>query len=199
MSADGVGAAIAAALLRCEELRAERPGVRVRIHTLFGDGEGLAIVARFAARYPAQSDAQYGKGVRQIPWADLDRRSPELVGLVEEAAREVEEAVASAPPPPPRSDNDAREGEGYEALCDKFGETFGAMARQLFEADYGTRMLTKADVLECVAQGAVRVAAVAAFGCGMPSDDLKALGASELGRFATAYAGGERPFWMPLQ
>src|SRR5262245_44101043 len=98
-NACSVGEAIAAALVRAEQLRQASPRhPRVRIVTA-ADGEqpGLTITARIAARNNEELAAQENLGRRQIPFSELDARAIDLVALVEDAVREVEQAVKSAP------------------------------------------------------------------------------------------------------
>jgi hypothetical protein len=96
-----VGAAIAAALERGEQLRKASPRrPRVRIMTVFGDDHsGLTVNARIAARTDEELMAQQNVGTRRILWADLDVRAAELVTLVDEVVSEVETAIRDAPVP----------------------------------------------------------------------------------------------------
>lgn len=96
-----VGMAIQAALLRAKELEnASARRLTIRLATRWGDdlGDGLTIQAGIAAKTPAEMEARmaaqdHGLGIRTIPWAELDARAGELVGLVEALAREAELAI----------------------------------------------------------------------------------------------------------
>ena len=103
-NAPSVGEALSLAMARAAELRDASPRrVRVRFLTRFGDlPDGLTIQATISPRTIPESEAQLGKGVRHIPFCELDARAGQLSQLVDDAAAEVEAAVAAAPCPAKR-------------------------------------------------------------------------------------------------
>jgi hypothetical protein len=160
-----VGAAIAAALDRAEELRrlSDRPP-RVRIMTIFGDDRsGLTINARIAARTPAESWAQEGLGTRCIPWDELDQRADELVSLVDATVGEVTLAVRNAPASlrPSRSESDGDLGV-FEALVDELGRSLTQTALAVLR-DPRARSASRRLGSEATMVAALKLAALAAF------------------------------------
>ncbi|WP_158816043.1 hypothetical protein [Methylocapsa sp. S129] len=175
-SSISVGAAIAAALERGEQLRkgsARKP--RVRIMTVFGyDQSGLTVSARIAARTNEELMAQQNLGARRIPWADLDGRAAELVTLVDEVVSEVETAVKNAAPPPGRpsrteSDMDLA---AYEAVKDASYEALTRSAMvSLQNAD--TKRLSVGAASEATMIAALKLAALAALSGRIAPDDVQ--------------------------
>lgn len=161
-----VGSGLDAAMKRAEELQAASTRrLRVRFMTQHADDRtGLAVVATIAARTGPELEAQQGKGVRRIAWSELDARAGELIGLVEEAVSEVENAVRSAPSASPRPSQGEAEfdSESYEALIDMTYQALTEAARPL--AGQARSTLSAGAVAEAIAVGAVRVAALAAMG-----------------------------------
>jgi hypothetical protein len=91
-----VGLSIKAALERAEQHESlSRRKLRVRVTFQFGEGhhaDGLVIAARFAARNEAELTAQDNcRAV--VPYADLDARAGELVGIVDAMVRRAEIAM----------------------------------------------------------------------------------------------------------
>ncbi|MFC5342872.1 hypothetical protein ACETK8_20260 (plasmid) [Brevundimonas staleyi] len=169
-----VGLALNAAMTRAEELRAstERK-VRVRLMPQWGDDrENLTIVARIAARTGPELEVQGDKGVRKVLWGDLDARAGELVGLVEAAAAEIEEAVRTAPPPPPRPSL----GEGdfdSEAFLRLVETSYETLARDAGPLMATAPTLSPAATAEAVVLGAMKVVALAALGGRIEGADLE--------------------------
>jgi len=194
--AGSVGAGLSRALARADELkRSSGRRVRVRILTQYGDLDpGVIVVAHIAAKTGPELEAQIGKGVRYVPLADLDARAHQLPDLVDEAAAEIEAAVAAAPPPPLRPS--LREGDfdtqAYEDLIER---TYRAM-RQVGDAlaKTSTEDLSPSGVAEAVALGALKVAALAAIGGRMELSDLIDMLKSETRglREAASELGGAR-------
>jgi hypothetical protein len=161
-----VGEGLSRAIARAEELRLSSPRrVRVRIVTKHGDLDpGMIVVANIASRTGPELEAQIGKGVRYVPLAELDARAHELPSLVDEAAAEIEAAVAGAPPPPKRPSE--RKGDfdvgAYEDLIESsyraMVEANGALAAK------SVASLSTGGVAEAVAAGALKVAALSAIG-----------------------------------
>ncbi|WP_394760718.1 hypothetical protein [Phenylobacterium sp.] len=124
-----VGDAMAQAIARVDELRAASPRrVRVRLTTHFGDLEpGLIISARIASKSNPELEAQNDLGVRHVAFNELDARAGELVGLVKEAAAEIEAAVANAPPPGPRSSAELKDMHVTALYEDTIAATYEAI------------------------------------------------------------------------
>lgn len=173
-AAQSVGQAISRAMARAEELReASNRRVRVRFLTRFGDFEdGLTIHAAISPKTIPEGEVQLGKGVRHIPFEDLDARAGELCQLVEEAAAEVEAAVASAPPPAKRP-SDVEEGFA--------GEAFEALVRDAYKAmleitgplaKKASAHLSSPGLGEALALAALQVAALSAVGGRLELDEL---------------------------
>lgn len=160
-----VGRAIATALDRAEQLRRlpDRPA-RVRIMTVFGDDRsGLTINASIAARSPAELRAQEGLGTRCIPWAELDARAGEIVGLVDEVVREVTLAVRDAPATqrPSHSETDV-DIEGFDELVDELRVTLTGVAMAVLESRRKTNSLSPPLGSEATMLAALKLAAFAA-------------------------------------
>lgn len=161
-------------MARAEELReTSSRRVRVRFLTRFGDFEdGLTIHAAISPRTIPEGEVQLGKGVRHIPFDDLDARAGELCQLVDEAAAEVEAAVAAAPPPA------ARPSEIEEAFA---GEAFDELVREAYRqmlevtgplAKKASARLSSAGLGEALALAALQVAALSAVGGRLELDEL---------------------------
>jgi len=171
-----VGAAIAAALERGEQLRrASTRKPRVRIMTVFGDDHsGLTVNARIAARTDAELMAQQNVGTRRIPWADLDVRAAELVTLVDEVVSEVETAIRDAPvraghASKTESDLDL---EAYEAVTEACYEGLTKSALDLLATSSAKRLSQKA-ASEATMIAALKLAALAAFSGGIAPDEVQ--------------------------
>ena len=64
----------------------------------YGDDDScLTIVAHVAAHSAAELEAQAGKGVRRVPWRELDERATELEALVDEVFAEIDASVNVTP------------------------------------------------------------------------------------------------------
>lgn len=91
-----VGAALKAASERAIAHEQMCPRMmRVRLMTHWGDYRGgLTIAVSIAVRAPAEAEIfNAGKNMvtRVVPWDDLDARAGELVALIDECVREVEQ------------------------------------------------------------------------------------------------------------
>lgn len=169
-----VGEGLSRAMARADELRESSPRkVRVRIVTRFGDlAPGVIVVASIAWKTGPELEAQSGKGVRYVPLAELDARAHELASLVDEAAAEVEAAVAAAPAPSlrPSQQEDAFDIEAYEdlirrahlAMLDATGPLVRGSVSQLSSAGVG----------EALAMAALQVASLSAVGGRIELADL---------------------------
>jgi hypothetical protein len=171
-----VGAAIAAALERGEQLRkASTRKPRVRIMTVFGDDHsGLTVNARIASRTDEELMAQQNVGTRRIPWADLDVRAAELVTLVDEVVSEVETAIRDASVPAGRvtkteSDLDL---EAYEAVTEACYEVLTKSALDLLATSSAKRLSQKA-ASEATMIAALKLAALAAFSGSIAPDEVQ--------------------------
>jgi hypothetical protein len=161
-----VGDGLSRAMARADELRQSSPRrVRVRIVTRHGDLDpGVIVVANIAAKTGPELEAQMGKGVRHVPLAELDARAHELPDLVDEAAAEIEAAVASAPPPParPSQREDDFDVGAYEDLIERsyraMLESSGSLAAKSVAG------LSTSGVAEAIAAAALKVAALSAVG-----------------------------------
>jgi hypothetical protein len=169
-----VGEGLSRAIVRAEELRLSSPRrVRVRIVTKHGDLDpGVIVVANIASRTGPELEAQMGKGVRYVPLAELDARAHELPSLVDEAAAEIEAAVAGAPPPPkrPSEREDDFDVDAYEDLIESsyraMVEASGSLATR------SVASFSAGGVAEAVAAGALKVAALSAIGGRIEFNDL---------------------------
>jgi hypothetical protein len=94
-----VGDAIAAALARAKAHEAlSTRKLRVRFLFAYGNDDScLTMVAHIAAHNAAELEAQAGKGVRRVPWAELDERANELEALVDEIVAEIDASVNITP------------------------------------------------------------------------------------------------------
>lgn len=169
-----VGEGLSRAIVRAEELRRSSPRrIRVRIVTRHGDLDpSVIVVANIASKTGPELEAQMGKGVRYVPLAELDARAHELAKLVDEAAAEIEAAVASAPPPPkrPSQGDDGFDMGAYEDLVESsyraMLEASGSLAAR------SVASLSTAGTSEAVATGALKVAALSAIGGRIEFSDL---------------------------
>jgi hypothetical protein len=170
-----VGAAIAAALERGEQLRkASTRKPRVRIMTVFGDDHsGLIVNARIAARTDEELMAQQNVGTRRILWADLDVRAAELVTLVDEVV-EVETAIKDAPVPAghARKTESDLDLEAYEAVTEACYEGLTKSAQDLLATSSAKRLSQKA-ASEATMIAALKLAALAAFSGGIAPDEMQ--------------------------
>ena len=169
-----VGEAIAAALVRAEQLRAASPRhPRVRIATMSGDGEaGLTITARIAARNDEELVAQENRGTRRIPFSELDARAVELVALVEEAVGEVEWAVNNAPAPqqrPTQAEAHLDE-EVFERFTEACAKALTEEATALLKSPIA-RSLSRGVAGEAMMSAALRLAALAAYSAQITLED----------------------------
>jgi hypothetical protein len=165
-----------AAMARAAELRA-RSARKVRVRILPGDldGEpGLVIRANIAARHTAELEAQEGKGVRLVRWAELDARAADLIAVVEEVVAEIEAAIASAPsatPRPSKTETDFDE-DAYEALTTSIYEGMAKASLAMRDGPAG-RGLSSAMVLEASMCGALKMAALAAVAVGLDEREVQ--------------------------
>jgi hypothetical protein len=168
-----VGAGFALAMDRAQELRATSPWrPRIRLLSQFGDHpSGLTIVARIPSQRGAELEAQSGKGVRHMPWSELDARAGELVELVDEAFAEVlaaVEAVGEAHPRPSTAED--LHVEAYEMLQEKAErevlETCDALVRGFVPH------LSTAAAGEACAGAALRAAILCGIAAGLDQPDL---------------------------
>lgn len=169
-----VGAGLSRAMARAEELRQSSPRrIRVRIVTRHGDLDpGVIVVANIASRTGPELEAQMGKGVRYVPLAELDARAHELPNLVDEAAAEIEAAVAAAPPPPKRP-SEREDGFDIGAYEDLIESSYRAMLDASGSlAARSVASLSTAGVAEALAAGALKVAALSAVGGRIELSDL---------------------------
>jgi hypothetical protein len=163
-----VGAAIAHARARAAERRAASPRkLRVRILTEWGDladgGDGLVIVARIPARVDQELTAQEGLGVRRVAWSELDDRAGELVDLVDQAADEIEAAVAACPAPIARPSQDGgADGAPFGDFTSDAAKLLSEAARQALDSD-DARVLGRPAAIEGLMLAALELAALAAF------------------------------------
>ena len=143
-----VGEAIAAALIRAEQLRQASPRhPRVRIATAAGDEpSALTITARIAARTDEELSAQQNLRMRRIPFSELDARAGELVALVEDAGGEVEQAV-----------------KGFEGFAEACAKALTEEATALLKSPIA-RTLPLGVAGEAMMKAALRLAALAAYG-----------------------------------
>lgn len=170
-----VGAAIAAALDRAEQLRSlsDRPP-RVRIMTVFGDDRsGLTIHASIRSNTPAELRAQQGLGTRCIPWDELDARAGEIVGLVDAVVGEVPLAVKNAPQTdqPSRSEGDVGMGK-FDSLIDQLGRTLTHSAMTVLKENQNPRMPRDLGS-EATMVAALKLAALAAFTANIGANDAQ--------------------------
>ncbi|HQS46678.1 MAG: hypothetical protein B7Y12_05335 [Rhizobiales bacterium 24-66-13] len=174
-SSTSVGAAIAAALDRAEQLRShgDRPA-RVRIMTIFGDDRsGLTIHASIRSNTPAELRAQQGLGVRCIPWDELDARAGEIVGLVDAVVGEVTLAVKNAPQThrPSRSKSDV-EMDKFGSLIDHLGRTLTHSVMAVLRDSQIPKV--PSDVgSEATMVAALKLAALAAFTANIGANDAQ--------------------------
>jgi hypothetical protein len=171
-----VGSAIKAALARAEFHRSSSSRrLHVRLMTQWGDDcSGLTINAHITVRNNQELAAQEGKGVRRIPWDELDVRADELVCLVDEAVAEVEIAVQSAPVPlprPSRSEDDF-EIDSFDGLIQETYRTITQASSALLKTDHARRLSANA-VCEATMCGALNLAALAAYAGGFGPDDVQ--------------------------
>ena len=105
-----------------------------------------------------------GKGVRYVPLAELDARAHELPSLVEEAAAEIEAAVAAAEAAPkrPSEREDDFDIGAYEDLIE--GSYRAMLYASSSLAARSVASLSTAGVAEALAAGALKVAALSAVG-----------------------------------
>jgi hypothetical protein len=102
--------------------------------------------------------------VRHVPLAELDARAHELPDLVDEAAAEIEAAVAAAPPPParPSQREDDFDVGAYEDLIERsyraMLESSGSLAAKSVAG------LSTSGVADALAVAALKVAALSAVG-----------------------------------
>ena len=171
---ESVGQAIARAMARAAELReTSARRVRVRFLTRFGDFEdGLTIHAAISPKTISEGEAQLGKGVRHVRFEDLDARAGELGQLVDEAAAEVEAAVATAPAPILRPSQ--REGEFATAA---FEDLVRGSHMAMLDATQplmrsASVHLSSAGLGEAIALAALQVAALSALGGRIELDEL---------------------------
>jgi hypothetical protein len=169
-----VGAAIKAALARAEFHRSTSSRrLRVRLMTQWGDDcSGLTINAHIAVRNNQELAAQEGKGVRRIPWDELDARADELVCLVDEVVAEVEAAVQNAPAPlprPSRSEDDF-DLDSFDGLIHDTYRTITQASSALLKTERARRLSANA-VCEATMCGALNLAALAAYAGGIGPDD----------------------------
>jgi hypothetical protein len=169
-----VGTGLSRAMARADELRQfSSRRIRVRIVTRHGDLDpGVIVVANIASRTGPELEAQMGKGVRYVPLAELDARAHELLNLVDEAAAEIEAAVAAAPPPPkrPSEREDGFDVGAYEDLIENsYREMLDASGSLAARSVAG---LSTAGVAEALAAGALKVAALSAIGGRIEFSDL---------------------------
>lgn len=168
-----VGEAIKAAIERGEQLRAaaERKP-RIRVTPYYGDGPlaGLHILAVIAPAHSGELRAQLGKGYRLVPWAELDDRTGELSGLVEEVVAEVTAAVAGAEPPRPRpSASDDAALDGFEELKERAARSFIEAATLMVRDAH----LADAVACEAIMCGAIWAAVLAAHRGQIERDDVR--------------------------
>lgn len=162
-------------MARAEALRATSDRrVRVRFLTRFGDFEdGLTIHAAISPKTIPEGEAQLGIGVRHVPFADLDARAGELCQLVEEAAAEVEAAVAAAPPPRAQRPSEIEEQFATGAFEDLVTASHRAMLDVTSPLMKGASAhLSSGGLGEAVALAALQVAALAALGGRLELDEL---------------------------
>ena len=169
-----VGAGLSRAMARADELRQSSPRrIRVRIVTRHGDLDpGVIVVANIASRTGPELEAQMGKGVRYVPLAELDARAHELPNLVDEAAAEIEAAVAGAPPAPkrPSQREDRFDMGAYEDLIESSYRAMLDASGSL--ATRSVASLSTAAVAEALAASALRVAALSAMAGRIEFSDL---------------------------
>jgi hypothetical protein len=168
-----VGAGIAFAIDRAQELRstsAHRP--RIRLLSQFGDGRrGLTIEARIPSKRGAELDAQMDKGVRHIPWSELDARAGELVDLVDEAFAEVVQAVEAVGSPGPRpSTAEDLHVEAYEALQEQAERAVLELFEGLIRGS-ASNLSTPAAAEACAA-AALRAAALCGIAAGVDQPEV---------------------------
>jgi hypothetical protein len=168
-----VGDGLARAMARATELRASSPRrVAVRIVTRHGDlTPGVIVVATVPAKPNSELEAQLGKGVRFVALEELDARAHELPALVDEAAAEVEAAVAGAPQPIPRASVSEAgfDHEAYEAVVEKVSKGMLDAAKPIVDKAVS---VSTGGVSEAVALAALKVASLAALGSRIELDEL---------------------------
>ena len=181
-NAPSVGEALSLAMARAAELRDASPRrVRVRFLTRFGDlPDGLTIQATISPRTIPESEAQLGKGVRHIPFCELDARAGQLSQLVDDAAAEVEAAVAAAPCPAKRPSQieedlvttayDDLVESGYRSML----EVTGPLAAK------SSASLSTAAIGEALVLGALKLAALSAVAGRIELEDLVEMLTSEV-------------------
>ena len=177
-----VGAALAIAMDRAQELRTTSPlRPRIRILTRFADyPSGLVIVARIPSQRGAELEAQSDKGVRCVSWSELDARADELVDLVDEAFAEVRAAVEAVGAPGPRpSTADDLHVEAYEALQEKAGRAILEVCDGLIRGS--GYALSTAAAGEACASAALRAGALCGIVAGLDQPDLVDMLNSEYG------------------
>ena len=168
-----VGAGFAIAMDRAQELRTSSPWrPRIRLLSQFGDyPSGLTIVARIPSQRGAELEAQAGKGVRHIPWSELDARASELAALVDEAFAEVLAAVEAVGEPSPRpSTAEDLQTEAYELLQENAERAVLQVCDALIR-DASTN-LSPAAAGEACATAALRVAALCGIVAGIDQPDV---------------------------
>jgi hypothetical protein len=169
-----VGGSLAAAMDRAAHHMANaKRRLRVRLITDHPDTlGGLVIKATIAARTGPELEAMDGKGVRVVPWANLDARVGDLVTLVDEAVAEIEAAISTAPSPAPRpsASADDLETDAYEALTDEAYAAITAAAGALLRRP--GPMMSHQLAAEAVAVGALRLAALSGHQGRLEPDDL---------------------------
>jgi hypothetical protein len=112
-----------------------------------------------------------GKGVRYVPLAELDARAHELPNLVDEAAAEIEAAVAAAPPP--KRPSEREDGFDIGAYEDLIESSYRAMLDATGSlAARSVASLSTAGVAEALAAGALKVASLSAVGGRIELSDL---------------------------
>jgi hypothetical protein len=190
-----VGDGLSRAMARADELRQSSPRrVRVRIVTRHGDLDpGVIVVANIASKTGPELEAQIGKGVRYVPLAELDARAHELPDLVNEAAAEIDAAVAAAPPPPkrPSQHEDDFDVGAYEDLIERsyrvMLEYGGSLAAKSIAS------LSTSGAAEALAIGALKVAALSAVGGRIELSELIDLLKQEFEDVGAARGSAGRP------
>lgn len=181
-NAPSVGEALSLAMARAAELREASPRrVRVRFLTRFGDlSDGLTIQATISPQTISESEAQLGKGVRHIPFSELDARAGQLSQLVDDAAAEVEAAVAAAPCPAKRP-SQVEEDLATAAYDDLVEGTYRSMLEVTGPlAAKSSERLSKGAIGEALALGAMKLAALSAVAGRIELEDLVEMLTSEV-------------------
>jgi len=168
--------------------------LRVRLITDFADvRDGLVIKATIAAKTGPELEAMQGRGLRVVPWAELDARAGELVTLVDDAVADIEAAISAAPLPPRRPSLSADDLAtlAYEKLAD---EAYEAMTKAASETlNQSAPAISSSLAAEAVAIGALRVAALAGHGARLESDDLKRSLGQAISDVRQRATDGDRP------